>query len=276
MNLTKKVYLKKGIFRAFFLENIHYKKNIYKPLNIYNESLCFFSGKTCLISGGSRGIGFGIAQRFAKEGNRCILVSRNENNLKTAICSLPFSQNHQYYCLDVRNPYQWEQLAKKIDKLHVLVNAAGISQYSFLPRISVEEIKNIISTNLLGSIYSCRVFLQHFLKNKGGSIINISSSITLSGGSGATVYAASKAGISGFTKALSAEWASKGIKVNAISPGYVDTDMLNQMKKEIRDSALLSNHMRRLGNIEEIASAAFFLASNDFITGTTLYIDGGI
>ncbi|QSL64256.1 hypothetical protein MERGE_000412 [Pneumocystis wakefieldiae] len=232
----------------------------------------FFSGKICLISGGSRGIGLGIAQRFAKEGNRCILVSRNENNLKSAIRSLPSSQNHEYYCLDVRNSYQWEQLAKKIDKLHVLVNAAGISQYSFLPKASVEDIENIISTNLLGSIYSCRIFLRHFLKNKGGSIINISSSITLSGGSGATVYAASKAGIS----ALSAEWASKGIKVNAISPGYVDTHMLSQMNKEMRDSASLSNHMRRFGNIEEIASAAFFLASNDFITGTTLYIDGGI
>ncbi|KTW32942.1 hypothetical protein PNEG_04248 [Pneumocystis murina B123] len=253
-----------------------HKKNIYKPLNIYIGSLCFFSGKTCLISGGSRGIGLGIAQRFSKEGNRCILVSRNENNLKNAICSLSSRKDHEYYCLDVRNPYQWEQLAKKIDKLHVLVNAAGVSQYAFLPKISVEEIENIISTNLLGSIYSCRVFLRHFLKNKGGSIINISSSITLSGGSGATIYAASKAGISGFTKALSAEWASKGIKVNAISPGYVDTHMLSQMKKEMRDFALLSNHMRRFGNIEEIASAAFFLVSNDFITGTTLHIDGGI
>lgn len=125
MNLTKKEYLKKGIFGALFLRNILNRTDIDRLLNIYIGYQRFFSGKICLISGGSRGIGLGIAQRFAKEGNRCILVSRNENNLKSAIRSLPSSQNHEYYCLDVRNSYQWEQLAKKIDKLHVLVNAAG-------------------------------------------------------------------------------------------------------------------------------------------------------
>ncbi|CCJ28569.1 unnamed protein product, partial [Pneumocystis jirovecii] len=247
-------------------------------------------GKTCLISGGSRGIGLGIAQRFAKEGNRCILVSKNKDRLKEALSTLPFQNIHEYYSLDVKDPDEWIQLAKKIDKLDVLVNAAGkvfsfalwvlkcqgISQHMLFPRMPMDEIANIVSTNLLGSIYACRVFLRHFLNNKGGSIINISSSIILGGGVGATVYAASKAGISGFTKALSAEWASKGIRVNAISPGYVDTFMLSQLNEKKRKVAESSNHIKRFGNIEEIASAAVFLVCNEFITGTTLYIDGEI
>ncbi|KAG4304050.1 hypothetical protein PORY_002573 [Pneumocystis oryctolagi] len=254
------------------MQRIGFKPYFYKSFNRNFKFFTFFRGKTCLISGGSKGIGLGIAQRLAKEGNRCILVSRDEDRLKEALSTLCSPDIHEYYCLDVKDPNQWDQLSKKVDHLDVLVNAAGITQYSLLPKMSVEEITNIVSTNLLGSIYACRNFQQ----TGTGSIINISSSIILGGGTGATVYTASKAGISGFTKALSAEWASKGIRVNAISPGYVNTSMLNQMNENKRKTVESCNHIGRFGNIEEIASAAVFLISNNFITGTTLYVDGGI
>ncbi|KTW27148.1 uncharacterized protein T551_03142 [Pneumocystis jirovecii RU7] len=290
MLISRKIFFKEYIFKKLFFKKLYQKYNIYPSFNEYFLFSTFFQGKTCLISGGSRGIGLGIAQRFAKEGNRCILVSKNKDRLKEALSTLPFQNIHEYYSLDVKDPDEWIQLAKKIDKLDVLVNAAGkvfsfalwvlkcqgISQHMLFPRMPMDEIANIVSTNLLGSIYACRVFLRHFLNNKGGSIINISSSIILGGGVGATVYAASKAGISGFTKALSAEWASKGIRVNAISPGYVDTFMLSQLNEKKRKVAESSNHIKRFGNIEEIASAAVFLVCNEFITGTTLYIDGGM
>ncbi|KAG5439277.1 hypothetical protein PCANB_001576 [Pneumocystis canis] len=244
---------------SFRLENDTMVADKIKIVACNSKFLTSFREKTCLISGGSKGIGLGIAQRFSKEGNRCILVSRNVECLKEALSTLSQSQNHEYYSLDVKDPNQWNQLAKKVNHLDVLVNAAGISQYSLFPKMSVADIENIISTNLLGSIYACHAFLRHFIKNNRGCIINISSSIILSGGTGATVYSASKAGISGFTKALSAEWALKGIRVNAISPGYIDTFMLSQMDQEKRKEAMSRNHVKRFGNVDEIASAASFL-----------------
>lgn len=255
-------------------------------------------GRKAVISGASRGIGLAIAKAFALRGASTVLLGRSQKTLDVAIKSLECAsegQSHEAHQLDVTQASEWDSLMNKVSPADVLVNVAGdkkshwcrsstdpagITHYSLLPRTSVSTIDDVLSTNLLGPIYGSRAFSKAMLRNSksggdGACIINISSALAHRNGSGSTVYAASKAGLIGFTKAFAEEFGPRGLRTCALAPGYIDTDMVSGMSKSIQEKIIERTSVRRIGTVDEVAQAAVFLVENDFANGTTLTIDGG-
>lgn len=191
----------------------------------------WLTGKTAVVSGGSRGIGLSIARAFADRGTRIILLGRDQETLTKALERLPMVQNerqHESMAMDVSKSSDWDALLTHHKDFDLLVNAAGVTHYSLLSRTPTSTIDHVLHTNLHGLIHGSRIACKHFLKEKKcGSIINVSSALAHRGGAGSTVYAASKAGVIGFTKALAQEMGSREIRINAIAPGYIDTHMLS-------------------------------------------------
>jgi len=191
----------------------------------------------CLITGGSRGIGKAIALAFARQGAQCTLIGRNAENLRTSVAELgqtssasprPFDDSdsrHTYLAGDVSNPKFWQDVTLPHGGVDVLVNAAGITHSALLVRTQTEKAREIVDTNLMGTIWACRAIGKIMLRKRAGCIVNISSLLGVHGGEGSAVYAASKAGVVGLTRALAAELGPKGVRVNAVLPGYVETDM---------------------------------------------------
>ncbi|KAI0799368.1 hypothetical protein GGR55DRAFT_504276 [Xylaria sp. FL0064] len=237
-------------------------------------------GKRCWITGGSRGIGLAIAKLFASEGASCLLIGRHEATLTAALGSLQqrtdLSQLHDWRVLDVAYHNAWGQLmkVKKSEPLDILVNAAGVHQNSFLFKTPFDEMNRILDTNLNGTIYGCATVLPKMMKQKSGCIINLSSLLATHGGKGASVYAASKAGILGLTRSLAWEAGKFNIRANVIRPGYIRTDMTKGMDKKGKLAALIP--MGRLGLAEEVAEAALFLANNSYAHNCVLNVDGGL
>lgn len=259
-----------------------------------------------LITGGSRGIGLAIARLFAKNSYRCTLISRSEDNLKAAIATLPSlpadQLQHGYIAGDItqgadfwtsyRNsafPVSPRDATEHPSRIDVLVNCAGVTQAKLFQSVSAVDAERIIATNLsaviTGTGYLMRKsYLRGPKRSRDNgvvetkqlpspSIVNVSSLLALKGGYGATAYAASKAGLLGFTRALAAEYASHRVRVNAIVPGYVDTDMTESLNKaELCKQIPLG----RFGTAEEIASAALFLAENEYAHNCVLGLDGGL
>ncbi|KAI1780840.1 NAD(P)-binding protein [Hypoxylon cercidicola] len=237
------------------------------------------AGKQCIISGGSRGIGLAIARLFASEGARCTLVGRNGDSLTSAVESLErrdTSQKHDTSCFDVSSVNGWEKLkaATKTQRCDILVNAAGISQNSFLFATNPPDLDKLIATNLMGTVWSCKYFIPKMMKQKEGCIINVASLLATHGGRGASVYAASKAGVVALTRSLAWEVGRFGIRANVLLPGYIQTDMTEGMDKNGELSALIP--MGRLGLTSEVAEAALFLAKNSYAHNCVLNIDGGL
>ncbi|KAI0112174.1 hypothetical protein GGR51DRAFT_58827 [Nemania sp. FL0031] len=239
-------------------------------------------GKRCLITGGSRGIGLAIAKLFASHGARCTLIGRHEDTLATAVRSLQRIDDvgeplrHDSHAFDVSGVSGWRHLIKdlKAEPIDVLVNAAGISHNSFLFHIPVIEIDRILDINLKGTILGCQAVLPKLMKQRSGCIINVSSLLATHGGRGASVYAATKAGIIGLTRSLAWEVGRFNIRANVIQPGYIQTDMTEAMDKKADLAALIP--MGRLGVVEEVADAALFLANNSYAHNCVLNIDGGL
>ncbi|KAI0133258.1 NAD(P)-binding protein [Hypoxylon sp. NC0597] len=237
------------------------------------------AGKQCVITGGSRGIGLAIAQLFASNGAGCTLIGRNEENLITARESLERRaklQEHRIDVFDVSIVGGWEKFiaTTKTERLDILVNAAGISQSSFLFASTIPTINDIIATNLMGTIWGCRYVIPKMMKQRGGCIINVSSLLATHGGRGASVYAASKAGVVSLTRSLAWEVGRFGIRANVLLPGYIQTDMTKDMNKNDELSSMIP--MGRLGLAEEVAHAALFLAENPYAHNCVLNIDGGL
>ncbi|KAL7624185.1 hypothetical protein AAE478_005742 [Parahypoxylon ruwenzoriense] len=219
------------------------------------------AGKRCVISGGSKGIGLAIARLFAAEGAGCTLIGRNSEALEAAVDSLQTTDDenkHSFTTFDVSTVNGWEKLASdmKSQKCNILVNAAGLSQNSFLYNSLVSDMDKIVATNLMGCI------------------INVSSLLATHGGRGASVYAASKAGVIGLTRSLAWEVGRFGVRANVLLPGYIQTDMIKDMDKDGELSALIP--MGRLGLAEEVADAALFLAKSPYAHNCVLNIDGGL
>ncbi|KAI1389055.1 NAD(P)-binding protein [Hypoxylon trugodes] len=235
-------------------------------------------GKRCIISGGSRGIGLAIARLFAAEGATCTLIGRNQEALSTAAESLPRhnSQDHETVPFDVSNTNYWMKMVadRKTVKCDILVNAAGISQNSFLFNTAHGDVSKIINTNLTGTIWGCKFLVPKMMKQKEGCIINVSSLMAIHGGRGASIYAASKAGIVGLTRSLAWEVGRFGIRANVLLPGYIQTEMTEGMDKNGELSTLIP--MGRLGLVDEVADAALFLAKNSYAHNCVLNIDGGL
>lgn len=240
-------------------------------------------GKVAVITGAGRGIGTAVARRFAAEGAFLILNSLSDSAAKIAEEIVADGGKAVAVQGDVSKA---DNVAKVIDaavsnfgRLDILVNNAGITRDGLLMRMAEDDWDAVIDTNLKSVFLCCRAALRPMLKSRGGGrIINLSSVIGLSGNAGQANYAASKAGIIGFTKSLAKELASRQVTVNAIAPGFIVTDMTAGLSDEAKETLLKRIPLGSLGEPGDVAAAAAFLASAEakYITGQTLTVDGGM
>lgn len=243
-------------------------------------------GQTALITGGNAGIGKAIAMRFAAEGaNIALFATNQERGLLTAqeIRELTGDKvKIEFYQVDVSQTVAVEEAVKKVleqfGKVDILVNNAGITRDGLLMKMSEEDWDTVIDINLKSVYNTCKALMRFFLKAKKGKVINISSVVGLTGNAGQVNYASSKSGMIGFTKSLAKEVASRGICVNCIAPGFIETPMTDALSDAQRDALLGQIAMGRFGQADEIAQAALFLASlmSNYITGQVLTVDGGM
>lgn len=233
--------------------------------------------KVAIVTGGTRGIGKAIALRLIDAGINTAVCSRSEAHLNEI-------ENPQIYTLkaDVCDPKQMDKLVdsvmKKWGRIDIVINNAGITRDNLTVRMTDEEWKQVISVNLSGAFYLCRSVIRQMLKQRYGRIVNISSVIGVTGNPGQINYAAAKAGIIGLTKTLAKEVASRQILVNAVAPGYIDTDMIRKLSEKQRQQIINQIPLGRTGKVEDVAELVYFLVSdaNNYITGQTIHIDGGL
>ena len=240
-------------------------------------------GKVALITGASRGIGQSIAITLAKAGAHIIGTATSENGVQSINKALADEGlDGSAYVLNVTDKSSIEALedALKTDghSPSILVNNAGITKDNLLMRMKDDEWEDVINTNLNAIYRITKMCLRGMMKARQGRIINITSVVAMSGNSGQTNYAASKAGMIGFTRSLAREVGSRGITVNAVAPGFIETDMTDALAKEQRDAILNQIALNRLGKVNEIAEVVSFLASEDaaYITGETINVNGGM
>ncbi|GAO47264.1 hypothetical protein G7K_1474-t1 [Saitoella complicata NRRL Y-17804] len=238
--------------------------------------------KKCLVTGGSRGLGLAIAKRFSDEGATCILMARNREKLEAAREQLATAAEdgallrHNIVVGDVQDFASKDYGKGVLDDVDVLVNAAGITQVSLLVRTSPNSIKSLVQTNLLGTIYASQAFARNSIRaRKGGVIINFSSALAHRPVPGSSIYTATKAAVEGLTKALAVELGPANIRVNAISPGYIETDMTSAISEKAREKMMDRVPVKRFGTVEEVAEVALMLAMNEFMTGSVVNVDGG-
>jgi 3-oxoacyl-[acyl-carrier protein] reductase len=238
-------------------------------------------GKVALVTGARRGIGRAIALRFAHEGADLILLARTSpDELAEEIKAL--GRRALALAVDVSDADAVESAikgaAKEMGKIDILVNNAGIAQDGLLLRMKTEQWRNVIETNLSGAFYCTKAVSRLMLKAESGRIINISSVIGQMGNAGQANYAASKAGLLGFTKSIAKELGSRGITCNAIAPGFIATDMTHDMGEEARGELLKSIPLACFGEAEDVAQMALFLAGAGarYVTGQTFNVDGGL
>lgn len=235
---------------------------------------------TCLITGSSRGIGLAIAHHLAAKGHRVILNSRSP----IAPEVLDQFEGYEQPVLQATGDISQFDVAKQlVDDLYdqgvqvdVLVNNAGITRDGLVMRMSEEDFNAVIQTNLNGCFNMCRHLTPRLLKQKGGRIINMTSVVGVMGNAGQVNYAASKAGMIGLTKSLAREVASRGITVNAIAPGFIETDMTDQLSDRVKEAMLGQIPLKRFGQVEHIAQTVDFLIDNDYITGQVIEVNGGL
>ncbi|MDH5755877.1 MAG: 3-oxoacyl-[acyl-carrier-protein] reductase [Nitrospinota bacterium] len=240
------------------------------------------SGKTALITGASRGIGEGIAQAFAREGADLYLVSRSSPlDSVLAECRALGVKAEGSLCdvsdsADARRAV--DSCVETFGKIDILVNNAGVTRDGLLVRMKDEDFSEVIRINLGGCFNMSRAAAKPMMKKRAGRIINITSVVGAMGNAGQANYAASKAGVVGMTKSVAKELGSRGVTVNALAPGFVETDMTKVLTDENRQLLIKSIPLGRFGSVSDIAGAAVFLASDEaaYITGVTLFVDGGM
>jgi len=241
------------------------------------------SNKVALITGGARGIGKEIALIFAREGARIVICDVNSEELEKARIEIQGSSTDVLvFKVDVTNLKEVENMAGNIldnfGKIDILINNAGITRDALLLRLDESDWDKVIAVNLKGTFNCTKAVSKGMLKQRQGRIINIASIIGLIGNAGQANYSASKAGIIGFTKSVAREFASRSITVNAIAPGFIQTDMTDKLPQEIKEQMLKQIPLGRFGKPSDVAQAALFLASeaSSYITGQVIVVDGGM
>ena len=243
-----------------------------------------FENQAAIVTGAGRGIGHAIAVRLASEGARVACVSRSEENAKrtAAEINLIRADAAKYYAVDVADHGAVQKVGAQIltdfTKIDILVNNAGVTRDGLAMRMAIEDWDTVINTNLRGAFNFTQAILRAMIKQRSGRIINITSVIGLMGNAGQSNYAASKAGLIGFTKSLARELASRDITVNAIAPGFITTDMTAGLSDEIKKTIQSQIPLGKTGTAEDVANAVAFLASAEagYITGQVLCVDGGM
>lgn len=237
------------------------------------------TGKVAMVTGASRGIGKAIASALSHAGAHTVCVSRNITDVEKVANQL----NHaSAFSCDVSSYASFNEVVQSVIKIHdhldILVNNAGITRDGLIMRMSEEDWNAVININLKGAFNGIKAVMRPMMKQRSGRIINISSVVGLTGNAGQANYSASKAGLIGLTKSTAKELSSRGITVNCIAPGYIATDMTEQLSNEIKINLEKQIPLGRIGEPQDIAHAVLFLASDEasYITGQTITVDGGM
>jgi 3-oxoacyl-[acyl-carrier protein] reductase len=244
-------------------------------------------GKTAIVTGGSAGIGKAIASLYAAQGASVAIFGTNKEKAEKALAEIEQlrvdpSQKFALFLVDVSKTKEVEtvisQLLADWKNIDILVNNAGITRDNLLIRMSEEDWDRVLEVNLKSVYNTCHFLTRPMMKARAGSIINISSVIGLIGNAGQVNYAASKAGMIGLTKSLAKELASRNVRVNCIAPGYIETQMTDQLSDQIKEAVLSKIPLNRIGQPLDIANAALYLASDlaNYVTGQVIAVDGGM
>lgn len=251
----------------------------------YNSIPCGeLAGRVALVTGASRGIGRGIARKLASLG-ATVLINYNGSREQAETLEAEIAESGgQAQCVrcDVSDftacGGMVEEIIKRYGRVDILVNNAGVTRDNLIMRMSEEDYDKVLNTNLKGAFNTIRHLSRYFLKQRSGKIVNISSVSGVLGNAGQANYSASKAGLIGLTKSVARELATRGICVNAVAPGFIDTDMTRALPEKAREAGVAAVPMGRMGNVADIAELVAFLAGDkaNYITGQVICVDGGM
>ena len=247
------------------------------------ENKMQFKENVVIVTGSSRGIGKAIASAFAREGASVVVSGRNKENLKNVVDEISKSAGNVLAVeADVAKPDDAKKLIDQtleaFGRIDVLVNNAGITRDNLLLRLSEDDWDTVLDTNLKGAFNCIKASTKPMMKQRSGVIINITSVVGQTGNAGQTNYSASKAGMIGLTKSVAKELASRSIRVNAVAPGFIETDMTAELPEKAREELISSIPLAKLGNVENVADLVLFLSSPkaEYITGQVVNVDGGM
>ncbi len=238
-------------------------------------------GRVAFVTGGSRGIGLAVSRTLAEAGARIAVIGRGGDRAREAAASLP-GADHQGFSCDVADPGAVGEAVAQVEsgmgEISILVNNAGLTRDNLLLRMKDEEWDRVLEVNLKGAFHTARSIARGMMKRRDGAIVNVSSVVGLTGNAGQSNYAASKAGLIGFTKSVARELASRNVRCNAVAPGYIRTDMTADLGEKAADALRERIPMGRLGEPEDVAGLVRFLAgpAAQYITGQVFTVDGGM
>jgi 3-oxoacyl-[acyl-carrier protein] reductase len=242
---------------------------------VTQDAFCSLEGRTALVTGASRGIGRAIAVELSRAGASVAFSYRTGTDEAAELAKEIDGTAIQ---ADVSDPASAAALVEEAGDLDILVNNAGVTRDGLLVRMSDEDWRTVLDTNLASCFYTCRAVTRGMMRKRSGAIVNISSIVGIHGNWGQTNYAASKAGIIGFTKALARELGSRNIRANVVVPGYVKTQLTDVLPEDATKAMLDNTPLGRLGDPEDVAGAVRYLSSEQaaFVTGAVLLVDGGL
>ncbi len=240
-------------------------------------------GKTALVTGASQGIGRSIARRLADQGARVVAAARNEGKLEQLVEEIRGAggQGHAL-ALDLSQPEEIAERLKSLpepfDAIDILVNNAGITDDGLMARMKLDQWERVLATNLTGTFAVTKAVLRGMMRQRWGRVISISSVVGMMGNPGQANYAASKAGLIGFTKALAKEFGSRSITCNVVAPGFIETAMTAELPEKGKEELVSGIALQRLGAVDDIAHAVVYLASEEagYVTGHVLNVSGGL
>ena len=238
--------------------------------------------KIAIVTGASQGIGKTTAELFSKSGAHVVCIARNEEKIKNLVNTISKNgHSASYFPCDISDGDLFQNTIKSVindyGKIDILINNAGITRDSLVLRMKSDQWDEVLNTNLKGAFYATKSVLRSMMKNKYGRIINITSIVGLQGNSGQSNYSASKAGLIGFSQSVAKEVASRGVTINCIAPGWIETEMTSDLPQNLKSEIIKNIPVGETGTTEDIAFTALFLASKEskYITGQTITVDGG-